>query len=557
MSTKLPQIPNAPPPDSNDKPIIARPPAWKLYGGLFFVLLTATLLCLRFADIQAHPEKWTREVLNSLQPLLMFCLGIGWIVHAARYRAIATKDGLYLRDLKPWRWVPWSDITDYYETFSTENSNAKNQAVPRPRNTIETKSGETFTVPSEWTNILQWKMAVEERAFNATQALKANGTTGWAVKGARLPELPGTFPYDETQLKQARFGLYYMMPFVCALMLATPFLFRYLRVGSGYSPETLNATFLVCLIAFGFLNLLVLVLMIPAVKAMREGFRRLQAGEEIKADRDGLYITRNGDTQFVGWHSIIGYEVQTHFKNWGAAWQSVRVRTADGLEFTFTDRIKDYTVLLALLRHYAPDAVEYKQDESRKQAIGGVALCWTGGEEGKGDRVFHARTRKHRATLFSLWSLTLLQLFFVSFTFVPALLFIAVTVAVTLWYYRYRILVGAKGITRITPVSRQFVAWNEVVRWSAEGDDGIVEGPNGTLLRWNATQLAYGGDIAELVRENVERAKAKHAKEFPQASHADLQTLSASSPTVRQDGPTRTTHSITADESAIATVRQR
>jgi hypothetical protein len=87
----------------------------------------------------------------------------------------------------------------------------------------------------------------------------------------------------------------------------------------------------------------------------------------------------------------------------------------------------------------------------------------------------------------------------------------------TLTYYKTRVLVGAKGITHVTAFKTVRIAWEEIARWSVENNQGLIESADGTLIRFYPAQFAYGSEIEGLIADNVERVRAKRAKEFPDA----------------------------------------
>jgi hypothetical protein len=240
-------------------------------------------------------------------------------------------------------------------------------------------------------------------------------------------------------------------------------------------------------------------------------------------------VTIAGRAQFAFWERIIGFEERTHGNNTALLWRTVHVRTEDGLEFSFTDTLKNYATLLCLLRNRATNAIEHKQDESRKEALGTIADRWTGGQEGQGDRVFHSRTRSARSALLTFWAVTAgfavagawllakqnpqMALFGVLLQLLALATGVG-SVALTRGYFRNRVLIGAKGITHINQTGTQFIAWGEVDEWRMDGAMCVIQSVHGVSLLFHPASFAYGSEMEHLVRDQVERARRKRDKEI-------------------------------------------
>jgi hypothetical protein len=53
-----------------------------------------------------------------------------------------------------------------------------------------------------------------------------------------------------------------------------------------------------------------------------------------------------------------------------------------------------------------------------------------------------------------------------------------------------------------------------VERFSFENGEAVIEGRDGSSIKFNPYKLAYGSEIEALVREHIQQARRKHAKEF-------------------------------------------
>jgi hypothetical protein len=261
-------------------------------------------------------------------------------------------------------------------------------------------------------------------------------------------------------------------------------------------------------------------LLYQQVGIYRDAKERQQRGERIVAAQEGLTIWQGDDARFVPWSAIIGYEFPLNFWRSGNGKYAIRprIRTASNAEYSFSTQIEDYPLLIMILRTFATDAVEYKRSQNEKEALGGVAALWSGGEEGKGDRVFHRRTRTVQLSsifigfLFAVAVLASIQLPRLSdvgiyglFLSVPVALFLGFSFYLSIAeYLRERFQVGTTGITYINKHGKaRQLGWDEIAQERIEGNAISLEGKNGEKIQLDTSRYAYGNELPTLLVERI------------------------------------------------------
>jgi hypothetical protein len=465
-------------------------------------------------------------------------------------RVTADADGLRWRDWRGWHDVPWEDVTDYYDELPAHAPGR----TERVRNlVVVARGGDILRFNPHWLHAEKLRSRIAERAVNATP-VNALGQSGlWMAHGARPADFPRTFAYLERDLKRERWQAATTTVIVCCLFLApsvwmTSWLLGMMdanlaRMVYLFTRQTSLA------VAFTLLSLLPLGFVVPFLwhffvseGARRDTRARSRRGESLVATADGLTFYEDGEGRFAPWESVVGY----HF---GSALQSkdplamlafyvrarpCHVRTTDGKRFVVTNRISGFPLLQYLLRRYATEAVEEQWEENNREALGGVAARWTGGEEGKGDRVFSMRTRNLRNALVAtiVGSLFLLiaaadvvvvsddmrrkgvgadEIAFLVLAMVP--LAILCTVGLALIYWKNRVTLGAAGLTDYGLGGSRFVPWAAVRK--VESVSGTlwleVEGEKPLAIRPAA--YAYGSEIAR----HIEEYRRPHSRRSVQA----------------------------------------
>lgn len=289
----------------------------------------------------------------------------------------------------------------------------------------------------------------------------------------------------------------------------------------------------------------------PGAKQIRDAERRAARGERFDVTRETLTVWQEGEKRVIPWADVIGYDDPTFAEMMGK--DTVRIRTVTGKEFTFTSLMEGAENFARMLSRFAPNAVVYRRGHNEYAALGGIRLRWTGGEEGKGDQVFHRRTRKNLYALaqhwvgplaflgivgpgiaksilllFGYWSVdpAILLSFGVIFLIIVQLALlggIAVgltnTVRQTRSYLRDRVIIGKEGIRVIKAGKEKVVRWDAVAhahigaeRVSLQGVTlplVTLPGTGGDSVEFIPLEYAYGNELPDLIREHLARTNAE------------------------------------------------
>ncbi len=266
----------------------------------------------------------------------------------------------------------------------------------------------------------------------------------------------------------------------------------------------------------------------PTSKRIRETREHIRRGERFEVTRDTLTVWQEGEKQVIPWSDIIGYDEPVFTETFNLK-DTVRIRTIGGKEFSFTplmDGAERFAEMLPLL---ARNAVAYRRGKNEQAALGGMELRWTGGEEGKGDRIFHRRTRTNLYDLLLTWgSPTFMVAWFLLFgisipirlQFFPGIIILVACLAVffnssrvaikrTRSYLYDRVILGKEAIQVIQFGKEKVFRWDAVSYWSSDTNRVTLYDKDGTLLEFNPSEYAYGNELPDLIRESIERAKAE------------------------------------------------
>lgn len=483
-----------------------------IFGIIAIIILWATLSGLQsvYSDIN-----WTPPLIG-----ILCCVALGAApgLYGMLSRVIADEQGLRWRIWLPWkptlkwRTATWEEVRDFYVT------------VPRSGNTyhIETDGNPTLTLDANWETMVPLREAITEHAVAASAARDLDGNLRWMRKGMRRADFPITFSYSETKLKTRWLGL--LIGSISSILLCTLFAVSVLLLllfikeiaaqpGAVGSLVFYAVLAVISAVGFGWV-------LYQQGSIFRDAKQRRLRGERIIAEADGLTIWREDDARHIPWETIIGYEFPLNYWNSTRGKNRVtpRIRTDNNAEYTYSTLIEDFPLLTMILRNFAKEAVEYKRDQNEKEALGGIAARWSGGEEGKGERVFHRRTRTLQI---SIW---MIGFFFVT-TILCAIqlpqssengvygLFLAVPAALALGlflysmiiqYQRERFQVGAEGVTYINKNGKASqIRWDDITQEQI-GHYAISLGDaNNNRIQLDPTRYAYGNELPALLTERL------------------------------------------------------
>lgn len=417
----------------------------------------------------------------------------------------------------------WDEITDFYEVLPKASA-GRNPLLTG--SAVVTQSGDTLHIPLDWVHRDVLRKRIVDQAINASVPHTSDEAGIWLPQGARLADFPVTFGYDKTLLRKeresaVRWILAGVLPCLIPCALAVAVLFD-LNIAS--SPIGL-------LIVLGILLLPVVGILIylglkfrRSQQARRDALARAERDERFVANAQGLTFFMEGEGRTLPWDSIVGYDfaLPTPTAPTLEPAPLCRIRSADGREFQFTNRISQFPLLQYLLRNLAPEAVEARKDNEQKEALGGIAARWTGGEEGKGDRVYHCRTRTLRNSMAIhgfMGGLGLVMtivriiewltsaprpvpqpgLHWIQFT--VYLFFLPVFVFSALRYMTEKIIFRKEGIARRFARTEEFILWEEIKEVREEGGFLHVQGKNGQKISFIPSAYAYGSEIKERIAE--------------------------------------------------------
>lgn len=496
--------------------ILARPGTlpWLGAGFCWFMAVLVTVIAIFRANLDDREVDWPKAII-----VLLFWLILGTLpgLFAGLSQVVGTTEGLRWRKWLPWKpsltWqtTSWEDITDFYDTTNALGTSS----------VVEVSDEKRLTFDSYWQGFILLRDIIVERAVHVESARDRNGKIAWMPKEARPVALPATFAYTEGRLKKLWRELLFSTISILGIIFVPAGLLLFLSPKRLPPIQTVDG-----LIIFLLLSSIGLFLVLAMGWSLyqegchfREAHQRRKQGEEFVAERDGLTVWREGEARKIPWEEIVGYEFPLFRsrKNRSQYGGVVRFRTRIGEEYSFTLLIDNAPLLATILRQFATEAVEFRRDQNEKEALGGVAARWGGGEEGKGARVFHRRTRTIRASVLSAYAVfagalwAVVRLFLMPFStaalffFGPlALLFGFLAWDTTMEYLQDRVLVDKEGVTHINKRRRkQHKRWEDIERIWTEGNAISITGKDGSNMNLITSGYAYGNELSTLLTEHL------------------------------------------------------
>lgn len=471
--------------------VTCRPPGewWQLvWATVFFGAIAGTGALLPAAPSSLHP---VQEAIFFGTVSVASLFAAAWLTWwTLKARILADASGLRWRGGFGWKSARWEGVQDFYDRLPVQSGRDSLQAV------IKTSSG-TVSFGRQWTNVGPLRALVARRVTDAA-------ASEWGLLGTRpCDPWPRVFRYDTWQnvwtpciilkLVLTGFGYTFVKPVQQAAGLA--------GLVGWPMKLALFAPYLILLLLYAGPVLFVL------AQYRAAGRRR---AERITADTEGIVFEDGARRIEAAWADLTGYEVAS-----GALSARYVVETRRG-DFDFLAALSGAMLLKAIIQRYAQDAADEEwRARVDPEALGGEAARWSGGRVGVGARVYHSRTRAHRAMLglplgmcltmgFVCWATSqgLTPGTGLAGSVCGALFFGLMFVGCRHTHRVYRIETDADGLTRITPLGRRRLAWDQVEDyWLTSEGGGVVAG--------RGERLSFGSGIVgrdELKEETARRA---------------------------------------------------
>lgn len=501
--------------DISDYKIVSRP------GGIYwaplgFLSLIALAPLLRLATQLSGVDE---QGIPGGYLLFLLLLLVAWIlsgIYVSCNVVIADVHGLRWRYWKPWRFdstwqsCTWSEVSDFY--LATNSNGAASV------HGIHVKIGDDrlVTIGVFWTKLARLREYIAEQAIQVEIAKDVDGNRAMLLHGIRPADLPLTLDYDVGALRNQRRGT------ILSYVGISLFFFTLL---GGFCLTLVftvkESSGLAAALVLGGLCLFVLALSSwqawCEVKDIDQATEWASEGRKIVVTREGMTLWQEGESSFIPWETVIGWDLaRCPYKH---PMLMVRIVLEFGREVIVSSRISRFALLYPLLRMYATEGVEYRITHNQANAIGGISQRWSGGEEGKGARVFRALTKSGFAGLAallmlpSLFGFALIRTWIQLHTLEGMEILVAFTAVLLIfpliylvWLLIGRIEVDKTGLALTNLRGRQTANWEEITRYNVQ--HGIyLETSGGKKLEFSPISYAYGSELPALITENIERVR--------------------------------------------------
>ena len=495
-------------PTDTVSPVVCRPGKAAAVWGILLGIMA--FYCALFAVLGLLTGPGTRSLTVAMAAcFVVSLLGIlPAIVWARRGAIIADETGLRWRGLGAWKSASWDEVRDYYERLPPQNKGSRISY-----RTIKTAAGR-LNVTSQWTNADALCTCVELRAT-------ASAAREWGVLGTRpCDPWPRVFRYDTWQNIWTPRLLIKLMGFGLTFLLAKPLTQAAALAGFVSWPMKIGL--------FGpVLVLVFLLLPMPLVLLSQYQATGRRKAERITTDLCGIVFEDKARRVEAAWSEVTGYQITAGS---GAVFTCCRVETKSG-DFDFLSTLSDFLILREIIQRYAEDASdkEWKHRIS-PEALGGEAACWSGGQMGVGARVFHYRTRSHRALLLGgvVLLLSMCAVLPVIIVLSPGnpppfpldALFALASVLGLLYGWRlYRhggVHLDDDGLTQFAPLGQTRIAWAQVRDFYIGGEgSSVVEGRDGRRIRFSSMIVGREELMAETARRAAGCGRTVWEKRLP------------------------------------------
>lgn len=431
-----------------------------------------------------------------------------------------------------WQTASWEEVSDFYL-----EPPQRLQLYSVPSYSIRFHDGRTLTFSAGWKNYRELAGTVAYHA-KSESARRPDGTIGWELLGTRPADLPVSFAYSEEYALEVQKA-------IDRRVLTRVAIFG----GVGIIAVLIHSSSMVSSMIGPLLIPLINELAHrPSKKQVSEVKRRSQLGERFDVTNETLTFWQNGEPYSMLWSDIVGYDEPVFSVR--PQEDTIRIRTITGKEFSFTSRMQGAATFAKIIALHAREAVAYRRGKNDQEALGGVDIRWTGGDEGKGDRIFHQRTRSNRKQLLLLWSIPLIQLipFFLLLKYGPLAIVLLLLVVIfmitalpkTYRYFRDKVVIAKDHIQVVQHGKETILNWMDVVDLETTPTHLVVSGKDRKTGEFKSLQLvtndyAYGNELPDLIRERMEWGRA--AAERAAISAADVAHPTWSEGIAREESP--------------------
>ncbi|MEO7719343.1 MAG: hypothetical protein ABIY70_24340 [Capsulimonas sp.] len=356
---------------------------------LLFGALGAGILWAGYSSLNPTPPQ-QRDLSGSaflmLTGLLLLIPSLIAAYWTCRARVEATEDGLRWRGLGKWKSAAWSEVRDFYRLEPQKGQQF---------HVVETAAGKLH-LSGFYGNTKPFLDAVAARAVYAP--VKA-----WEQLGCRLGNVaPCRFSYSRRAI-QASIALFTVVG-AAMLFLITPPTFSKLTQTS----QTIGATWAISLVASYVLVIAMTLAPVPLLISIAR--RSLKgANQKIQTSSEGIEFTDGEQYITTSWGEVLQYGVPQETAA-SALRGEFHVRSRHG-DFSFSQHIRDFSLLCQIIRHWAPEETSEIKKSERADVLGSESMRWTGARPGVGNRVFHYKTRTNRALLVNLIGVTMMPIF--------------------------------------------------------------------------------------------------------------------------------------------------
>ena len=267
------------------------------------------------------------------------------------------------------------------------------------------------------------------------------------------------------------------------------------------------------LLAIWFYGACCMLLISSAWRALKD------AGQQIETSEMWVVFWDGAQRVEAKWDQVIRYGIpRDTIKSTLSGRFSVQTKAGD---FAFSQHVHNSTLLIQIIRHWAPKSAGDAQNGDDQDTLGGEAGLWTGSCQGVGERVFHYKTRTNRAFLFFLICFAVIPLASPllerSFGLPPPPLGSDSACVVTAmfvgslcaaWrYHSARIVMSDRGLTERSAFGVRQLAWKDIRQYNAGEFIATVKSDRVTIRFW--LTIAHADELKQEIERRAVNSETK------------------------------------------------